>query len=139
MGCRMNRGVCLIILLPIPRPCEVPINEPANRAPGSSARQSVKRNKELAPSPLSKPAPSLISRLLPNQTHKIEILVKLVRLRPRITQKPLLVQLLGELSASPGQREFGHGVAQSNGILSHLGLFSVLIPTASNLTFAAPP
>ena len=138
MGCRMNRGVCLIILLPIPRPCEVPINEPANRAPGSSARQSVKRNKELAPSPLSKPAPSLISRLLPNQTHEIEILVKLVRLRPRVTQKPLLVQLLGELSARPGQRDSGHRV-RSNGMLSHQGLFSVLIPIASSLTFAAPP
>ena len=103
MSCGMNRGMRFIVLLSISRPCKFPVDESANDF--ENYQPAVhKLHPGIRPSPLSKPAPGLISRLFLDQTHKIEIFIKLVRLCPGVTQKSLLVQLLGKLSGGPGQQ-----------------------------------
>jgi len=103
MSCGMNRGMRFIVLLSISRPCKFPVDESAKSEMEIHQPAVLKSHPRTRPSPLSEPAPGLISRLFLDQTHKIKIFIKLVRLRPGVTQKPLLVQLLGKLSGGPGQ------------------------------------
>lgn len=91
--------MCFIVLLAIARSRKVSVYESVHDIIEQDQLSDLLVTYLDLNSPLGEPSPSRIDDLLPNQTHKIEILVELVRLRSRVTEKPLLIELLGYLQA----------------------------------------
>jgi hypothetical protein len=97
--CRVNRGMCFIVLLAIARSRKVSVHESVHDTTEQDQLSDLLVTYLDLNSPLGEPSPSRISDLFPNQTQEIEILVELIRFRSRVTEKPLLIELFGYLQA----------------------------------------
>lgn len=93
VGSGVNGGMGFIVLFSIPRSFKFPVHQPTNVSQFPHMMEAVD-------TPLGESAPCPIVGLFLNERLEVKVLIVPIRLCTRVTQEPLLIELLSDLQKS---------------------------------------